>query len=105
MNDITKDEIIAIAIKYHRKSNQERRYGEAKCAFFDQIADNIEDNYYEFEENDNFETEEDVVEFVKESIRSFGDFYADEDMENMDMFDELPDDEDYVDDEGDEEDD
>ena len=87
---MTKEEINAIAMKYHNMSEQIRRYGEAKCAFFEQIADNIEDKVFNFEDKEDFETEEDVVEFVKESIHSFENFYDDEDLENMDMFDDLP---------------
>lgn len=89
-----KEDIIAIAIKYHNMSANERRYGEAKCAFFEQIANNIEDDVSVFVDDENFETEEDVVEFVKEEIDTFDNFYDSEDLENMDMFDDLPEDDD-----------
>jgi len=44
-----------------------------------------------FEDDENFETEEDIVEFIKEDIDFFGNYYDMEDLENMDMLDELPD--------------
>lgn len=89
---MNKNDIIAIANKYRNMSENEFRYGAAKCAYYEQIADNIENNIFVFEDDDeNFETEEDIVEFIKEDIDSFEKFYDMEDLENMDMLDELPD--------------
>lgn len=88
---MTKEEIVAIVVKYHNMSEKERLYGESKCAYYEQIADNIENNIYVFEDDENFETEEDIVEFIKEDINSFENYYDMEDLENMDMLDELPD--------------
>ncbi len=87
-----KDDIIAIANKYRNMSENEFRYGDAKCAYYRQIADIIENSISLFEDDDeNFETEEDIVEFIKEDIDSFENIYDMEDLENMDMLDELPD--------------
>lgn len=88
---MNKDDIIAIANKYRNMSENEFRYGDANCAYYRQITDNIENSISLFEDDDNFETEEDIVEFVKEDIDSFDNFYDTEDLENMDMLDVLPD--------------
>lgn len=93
---MNKDDVIAIANKYRNMSKNEFRYGAAKCAYYEQIADNIEDSISLFEDDEFFETEEDIIEFIKEDIDSFENFYDMEDLENMDMLDELPD---YDDDE------
>lgn len=41
---MTKEEIQEIVAKYRRKSNQELKYGADKCAMFDRIADQLEDD-------------------------------------------------------------
>lgn len=84
---MNKEEIFAIAEKYRNMSDKEKRYGESRCALFEQIADFIEDNYFEFEDNEDFESEEDIVNFAKESMNSFLNHFDKEDLENMDMID------------------
>lgn len=84
---MNKEGIYAIAEKYRNMSDKQKRYGESRCAQFEQIADYIEDNYFEFEDNEDFESEEDIVNFAKESMDSFLNHFDKEDLENMDMID------------------
>ena len=77
------EELIEI-LRY--KSGQERKYGADKCAFFERVAGQIEDNI-DIYEDDYYETEEDIIDDVKESFAQVDDFYDGEDYENMDMLD------------------
>ena len=76
-----KDQIESIIEKFKRKSSQYRRYTEDKCAYFEQVADQIEDNLFIYLD-DCFETEEDILDDVKETFAEFDDFYDDEDLRN-----------------------
>ena len=81
-----KEKIETIIEKFKRMSGQERKYGADKCAFFERIAGQIEDNI-DIYEDDYYETEEDIIDDVKESFAQVDDFYDGEDYENMDMLD------------------
>ena len=76
-----REQIESIIEKYRRKSSQERRYGPAKCFFFEQVADQIEDNIDEYLD-DSYETEDDILFNVKEVFQEIDDFYDDEDLIN-----------------------
>ena len=81
-----KENIETIIEKFKRMSGQERKYGADKCAFFERVAGQIEDNI-DIYEDDYYETEEDIIDDVKESFAQVDDFYDGEDYENMDMLD------------------
>ena len=81
-----KENIETIIEKFKRMSGQERKYGADKCAFFERVAGQIEDNI-DIYEDDYYETEEDIIDDVKESFAQVDDFYDGEDYENMDMID------------------
>ena len=81
-----KENIETIIEKFKRMSGQERKYGANKCAFFERVAGQIEDNI-DIYEDDYYETEEDIIDDVKESFAQVDDFYDGEDYENMDMLD------------------
>jgi len=81
-----RNEIREIIEKYRRMSGQERKYGAEKCSEYERIADYIEDNIDTYEDS-SYETEEDVIDDVKESLAQVDDFYSEEDYENMDMLD------------------
>lgn len=81
-----KEKIETIIEKFKRMSGQERKYGADKCAFFERVAGQIEDNI-DIYEDDYYETEEDIIDDVKESFAQVDDFYDGEDYENMDMLD------------------
>lgn len=72
-----KEQIQKIIEKYRRKSTQFRRYSDEKCAFFERVADDIEDNIHIFIDNF-YETEDDILEDVKESFTEVDDFFDDE---------------------------
>lgn len=79
-NIMERKEIKELIEKYRRMSQQERRYGAEKCAFFERVADQIEDNIYTYED-DCFETEEDIINDVKEAFAEVDDNYEREDYE------------------------
>lgn len=54
----------AIIEKYRRKSEQELRYGDEKCYYFETVADDIETNFIIYLD-DSFETEEDILEVTE----------------------------------------
>ena len=78
-------EIEKLIEKLRHKSGQERKYGAEKCAYFDRVAGQIEDDIYIYED-DRFETEEDIIEDVNETFDEY-DFYTEEDYGNLDMLD------------------
>lgn len=65
------EELIA---KYRRMGTQELKYGEEKCAFFDRVANQIDD-YIEDYMDERFETETDILDDVKESFAEVDDYY------------------------------
>ena len=70
-------EIKELIEKYRRMSQQERRYGAEKCAFFERVADQIEDNIYSYED-DSFESKEDIINDVREAFAEVDDIYEDD---------------------------
>lgn len=66
-------EIEELIKKLRRKSEQECKYGAEKCAFFERVADQIEDDIYTYE-SDSFETEEDIINDVKETFAELDDY-------------------------------
>lgn len=78
-----REEIKKLIEELRHKSGQERRYGAEKCAYFDRVADQIEDDIYSYED-DRFETEEDIIEDVRETFDEVDSFY---DEFNEDDFD------------------
>ncbi len=60
-------QIDALIEKYRKKSNQELKYGEEKCAYFDRVAGQIEDSFDEYLD-DFYETEDDIINDIKEQF-------------------------------------
>lgn len=58
------DELIE---KYRKKSTQELKYGEEKCAYYDRLAGQIEESFDEYLD-DFYETEEDVIDSINEQF-------------------------------------
>lgn len=67
-----KEQIQKIIEKYRKKSTQFCRYSDEKCAFFERVADDIEDNIQIFMD-DEWETEEEILDNVKEAFDEFDD--------------------------------
>lgn len=82
-----KEQVLAIVEKYRNKSQDYSTYGANQCALFEQYADIIEENIDIFIEDD-YATEQDIVEFAKETYRIGINHYDREDYINMGMLDE-----------------
>lgn len=76
------DEIRQIVDKYRKKSQKENIFGADKCAHFERIALQIEDNidYY----SDGFEDEDEIIEDIKESFEELDLFFDDLDDDDFD---------------------
>ena len=79
---MTKEEIQEIIAKYRRKSNQELKYGADKCAMFDRIADQLEDNIEMYVDDDYYKSEREIIEDIMESFDEIDSFFDKEDWEN-----------------------
>ena len=79
---MTKDEILQIVTRYRKKSNQELKYGADKCALFDRIADQLEDNIEMYVDDDYYKSEREIIEDIMESFDEIDSFFDKEDWEN-----------------------
>lgn len=85
---MNKEEVLAVAAKYRKMSDNEMFYGEEKCREFEQIAECIENDVDVFVNNPDFETKEDVVENVKEFSDPSMSPFDFNDFDDDDSFDE-----------------
>lgn len=69
-----KEQIEKIIEKFKRMSEESYKYGDEKCAYYERVAGQIEDNIYIYED-DSFETEQDIIDDVKETFEDFENFY------------------------------
>lgn len=65
-----KEQLEAIVKDCRRKGEQFSRYSEEKGGFYDRLADQIEANF-DIYLDDDYETEEDVIEDAKATIEEF----------------------------------
>ena len=65
------DEIID---SYRKKSTQVLKYGEERCAYFERVADQIEENTYDYYAPI-YETEQDIIDDVKEIFAEVGEYF------------------------------
>ena len=79
---MTKEEIQEIVAKYRRKSGQGLKYGADKCALFDRIADQLEDNIEMYVDDDYYKSEREIIEDIMESFDEIDSFFDKEDWEN-----------------------
>ena len=63
---MTKEEIQEIIAKYRRMSDQELKYGADKCAMFDRIADQLEQDIDMYVDDDYFQSEKEIIEDIRE---------------------------------------
>ena len=82
-----KEQVLAIVEKYRKMSHNYSFFGEDKCFEFEQYADIIEENIDIFIEDD-YATEQDIVEFAKETYRIGINHYDREDYINMGLLDD-----------------
>ena len=73
-----KKELIELIDSYRKKSQNELRFGEKKCRFYDRVADHLEDSLDEYLDDD-FQTEDDIINDIKEQfVDADGDYDFDE---------------------------
>ena len=58
---MTKEEIQEIVAKYRLMSNQELKYGADKCAMYDRIADQLEQDIDLYVDDDYFQSEKEII--------------------------------------------
>lgn len=80
-----KEELQGVIEKYQRKSERVYPLNEEKAAFYERIANQLENDIDTYVDNKMFSTEEDVVSDIKEMFDEVDNFYDAEDYENMDM--------------------
>lgn len=61
---MTKEKIQEIVAKYRWMSNQELTYGADKCALFDRIADQLENDIDLYVDDDYFQSEKEIIDDV-----------------------------------------
>lgn len=76
---MTKDEILGIIAKYRRMSNQELKYGADKCALFDRIADQLEDDIEMYVDDDYFQSEREIIEDITGLFDEYDSSFGNED--------------------------
>jgi hypothetical protein len=73
-----KKELIELIDSYRKKSQNELRFGEKKCRFYDRLAGQIEESFDEYLD-DFYETEEDIINSINEQFADAdGDYDFDE---------------------------
>lgn len=72
-----KEQIEKLIEKYKRMSEEGYKYGDGKCAYFERVAAQIEDDINIYED-DAFETEQEIIDDVKEAFVDFDDFNVEE---------------------------
>jgi hypothetical protein len=81
---MTKEEIQEIVAKYRRMSNQELKYGEGKCAMFDRISDQLEQDIDLYVDDDYFQSEKEIVDDIIDQFNEYDSFFDDDDWRNGD---------------------
>ncbi len=79
---MTKDEILGIIAKYRRMSNQELKYGADKCALFDRIADQLEDDIEMYVDDDYFQSEREIIEDITGLFDEHDKYFGEEEHDN-----------------------
>lgn len=81
---MTKEEIKEIVAKYRRMSDQELKYGADKCAVYDRIADQLEQDIDLYVDDDYFLSEKEIIDNIVELFDDYDSFFGDEDWQNED---------------------
>ena len=84
--NMTKNEILQIAAKYRKMSDQELKYGADKCALFDRIADQLEDDVDMYVDDDLFQSEREIIEDILELFDDDDSFLDDEEESENDEY-------------------
>ena len=81
---MTIEEIQEIVAKYRRKSGQELKYGADKCALFDRIADQLEQDIDLYVDDDFYQSEKEIIDDIVELLDEYDRFFDDDDWQNGD---------------------
>lgn len=83
---MTKDELLEVVAKYRRMSDKEMKYGADKCALFDRIADQLEDDIEMYVDDDRFQSEREIIEDILELFDDYDSFLDDEEESENDEY-------------------
>ena len=72
---MTQEEIQEIIAKYRRMSNQEVKYGADKCALFDRIADQLEQDIDLYVDDECFQSEKEIIDDICELFDEYDRHY------------------------------
>ena len=75
---MTKEEIQEIIAKYRRKSDQEQKYGADKCAMFDRIADQLEQDVELYVDDDFYQSEKEIIDDIVELFDDHDKYFGEE---------------------------
>ena len=71
----------SLSSRYYKRNN------EGKAALYDRIAEQLEYDIDNYIGNDNFTSEEEIIEDIRNLYDTVDNFYDEEDYDNMDMLD------------------
>ena len=75
---MTKEEIQEIVAKYRRMSDQELKYGADKCALFDRIADQLEQDVELYVDDDFYQSEKEIIDDIVELFDDHDKYFGEE---------------------------
>lgn len=79
---MTKEELLEIVAKYRRMSDKEMKYGADKCALFDRIADQLEDDIEMYVDDDSFQSEKEIIDDILELFDEHDNSFGEEELDN-----------------------
>lgn len=82
---MNRKELENIIKKYRGMSSKAYPHNEEKAAYYERIANHLEDNIDDYIDSEYFTTEDDVINDIKELFSELDGFYDDEDCENMNI--------------------
>ena len=85
---MTENEVKAIVEKYRKMSYNTSFFGEDQCLLFEQISEYIQNDINRYVDNDEYESEQDIVETVKIEFDIQDSVFEREDYINMGLLDE-----------------
>ncbi len=72
---MTREEVDEILQKYQERSERDDKYGYDKCALYARIVRNLERDINDYVDNDDFETEADIIHYITDRIEEAYGFY------------------------------
>ena len=76
---MTNEEIQEIVVKYRRMSNQELEYGEEKCALYERIVDQLEQDIDLYVDDECFQSEKEIIDDIIELFNNYDKYFNDDD--------------------------